>query len=200
MSSLPNKKIKSVVLTAGETFSLPAGAKLIASDNEAALDSTCTIPTLESLQCYVIVFGNAGDEGANSQLFETNSGATPLVGLRFNNQFYAFSSAIGASPSTQMWLTADVLAAINGTAAGTLFFNPVGTNKIPDNNPSEASQHGVMYYLVFQTTATIADSLSLVLRGTAPGFYQANVEMDIRPRLRTAVSDFPDLPNCPSVL
>lgn len=52
MASVGTTIVKSVKLQAGESFTLPPGAQLIASTDIASITSTCEIPDLEALECY----------------------------------------------------------------------------------------------------------------------------------------------------
>lgn len=184
------KIIKSITLLPGESFTLPKGATLKASDNEGALTSNCPIPDLEDLNCYAFVFGNGEDDGDDSQLFESaGSSNTPVIGILFNGVKHLFSTPFASITGTGHYDKPAIAAAINGTPAGQLIFNMQYESH--DNN-----DNGVMSYIVFKTTPSIAKSLQLLMQTYAPGFDSETIDFIIPVRDHADVASYANMPAC----
>lgn len=183
--------IKTVKLQAGEQFNLPPGATLISATDTSAITSSCDIGTLEQLECYAFVFGNAALDGTNQQLFESTT--FPVVGVQINNKYTNFSSPFNAkdnsSPVGQYDLANMVLAINNITGALIL-------PKIGEHNEGT---HGIIEFIVFKAIPSVAKTLQLkMIAATNQGFnLTENIEIWIKPRLHSELSAYSGLPTCP---
>lgn len=158
-----NTLYKSINLESGEQFTLPPGAELISATNIAELESTCNLGTLEDLNCYAFVFGNAEDDGNDDQLFEATEHAnTPVVGIKFNDTIYTFSSPFNAIPDYGVYDLANLITAINGTSAGNLLFEASSSNWLRGDK-------GTVSYIVFKSTPSIIKNLYLIMQTPGSG-------------------------------
>lgn len=180
--------LKTVTLQPGEQFVLPPGAEFVGATSVDEIDSTCEDELEgEELLCYAFAFGNGEDDGNDSQLFESSENANvPAIGIQLNNTPFLFPAPFYANGSGMYNLTG-LIAAINGTAAGTVIFNTAtGVNWQGDN--------GVMSYIVFKTIPSIASKLNLIMTTASPNvqtllFYIPAVPYD-------DVSSYTNIPAC----
>ncbi len=180
---------KSITLLAGEPFILPPGATLLGSTDSSAFTSDCTIPEdLEELQCYAFVFGNAQTEGSNDQIFE--AGGTPAVGLQYNNTYYAFPTEFPADGSTGYYDINGIIAAINGTSAGTIIFEA-------STGMHDGGDEGVMSFIVFKSLPSMIQDLSI--RFTTSNSSEFDGELlyfNIPANAYANVADYEGMPSC----
>lgn len=179
---------KTVTLQNGEKFALPSGAELVGASDSNLITSTCALPTLETLGCYALVFGNAEDDGNASQIFEaTTYSNTPVKGINFNQKDYDFLTTFPAGVGTGLYDLAAIVSAINSTSLGTLIFDAsVGYNNQLD--------YGVMSYIVFKTVPSIANNLALTMYTYAPDIDPLYFSIPVLPY--ADVSGYNSIPAC----
>lgn len=149
---------KSVLLQPGEQFTLPPGAELISATDTDSITSTCDISDLQGLNCYTFVFGNAGTDGDQSQLFESETpdkSNVKIIGISVDGIDYLFNSAQYSQDDDGRYLDPDLINAINGTAAGQVMFEPEYGYWIMNDN-------GTMNYITFKGVPAIVKTLSLI--------------------------------------
>jgi hypothetical protein len=192
MSLLQNIIYKSIVLQPGEQFILPPGAVVISSTNASATQSSCDdLDSLEDLECFTFVFGNAATDGGSAQLFEAPG--FPVVAFRVGGAKYTldppFAPSTTSSPVGQYDL-AGLVSAINSKTGGVLV-NPV----LGEHNEGG---HGIIEFITFRTTSSLADTMELIMRaGTSIGFNETEyVELSIRPRATSTLTAYSGVPNC----
>lgn len=188
--------IKSITLLAGEQFILPPGAVLISTTNTTLVTNSCgTLENLEDLNCYAFVFGNAGQDGGDHQLFESTPGSSvPAIGIRLNDVFYPFATSVIPSIDTGVY-SSSLGNSINQTSAGQLIFEAVQVCDVSTANL------GTMCFIVFKTTPTIAKTLQLAFKTYAPGFNSNNTQLQeiifyVVARPYADVSAYNNIPAC----
>lgn len=192
---------KSVLLQPGEQFTLPPGAELISASDTDSISSTCDISNLQGLNCYTFVFGNAGSDGNDSQLFESETAGesnVKAIGISVNGTDYLFSSPQLSRDDDGRYLDPDLINAINSTAAGQVLLNAI-------YGYWQMGENGTINYITFQGAPSVAQGLSLILSayviaGSGPSARtEANtsVKFYIKPvPTDTLLSSYNNVPQC----
>lgn len=190
MSLLQTKIYKSIVLQPGEEFILPPSATLIASTDEGSVSSTCgNLGNLESLECYSFVFGNAEDDGNNLQLFEAK--IFPVKGIKLGGVYYSFGfEGFMANEDTGRYDLEAIVRAIDAAIGSVLVSPAVSYNSSGDN--------GVISFISFKTTPSIAQSLELMMQAATDEGFQTSeyIEIWIKPRPYSDLTAYLGLPAC----
>lgn len=92
---------KSVTLAAGEQFNLPPGAVLVAATDESAISSTCPIPELEELKCYIIAAYASDEVGCGTGVWEGDANAT-ISGITIAGTYYSLN--VGSNDSGSFYM------------------------------------------------------------------------------------------------
>lgn len=79
MAGTTKEIIRTVTLAAGESFTLPAGSKIIGASSLSNFTSTCPLPILEPTQCYAMLFGYNNDTN-ESEVVDSNTKIEVLLG------------------------------------------------------------------------------------------------------------------------
>jgi hypothetical protein len=151
----------------GEKFVLPNDAVLIGASDINAFESTCDVPELEDVQCYVSIVSVAAEDGNQSQFYE--QGKISMIGYRFNNVYTAFS---------QSYSTYDPGFFNNMSALINEIKNIPGVIDVVHGFQSDYYR-GTKHYIVIKTIASIADNLELVAN-TAPAGTGFNSNTEVR--------------------
>lgn len=179
---------KTISLQAGEKFAIPSNGELVSVSDPTLIESTCPLPVLDEFGCYAFVFGNGEDDGDDDQIFEAaNYSNTPVKGIVFNDVVYNFPSDFPATPGGGTYDLPAIITAINSTSLGTLIFDASAAI----NNQND---EGVMSYIVFKTTASIADNLFLNMFTYGP--HIQNLYFRIPVRKYSDVSSYTNIPTC----
>jgi hypothetical protein len=194
---MATKLIKSVSLLNGESFVLPPGAVLKGSSNNS-FTSTCDLPTLETLSCYVAIVGGGGDSGDGVHaIFE--AGNSHLTGVRFNKVETAFTTGYDANNDGQFDLisvSAEVKAKVNGIVATAYGYRG-------DLDGGGSGERGSLNYILIQTIPSIADNLELLFQGSMPvagiGATTATSRVPFIRRDLLVTAGWEALPDCPTV-
>jgi hypothetical protein len=194
---ITTKIYKSVSLLPGEEFTLPPNATLISSTDTASLTSTCDIADLEELACYAFVFGNAGDEGGDNQLFEASNvdeSSVPARGIYSGNKFYPFNELVFPQDDSGIY-PISLIDSINTTTLGQVIFSAKIMNDVNSND------HGTMSFITFKALPSMASSLQLSFFTYAPEFNQGNTDnqnliFNIPARPYSEVEHYNNIPTC----
>lgn len=187
--SVPQNLInKSVVLQPGEQYILPPGAVIVGASSPTSLNSSCPIGELEDLECYAFILGNAQEDGNNEQLFEDQS--FPALGFSANGVYRDFPSPFYPVQDNGRYDLEAIVAAINIQTGGALVTPVTAFVSRGDN--------GTMSYIVFKSIPSVAKTLELKMSAaTSEGFsVEQSIELWIKPRLRSTLDFYPEIPNC----
>lgn len=185
---------KAVSLAPGESFVLPPGATLIGASDSGAFTSTCDVPDLETLQCYVALIGASVIDGSVQQYFEaTNSHA---LGIIYNGTYYPFSTVysanfVGAFPLVPLMSDLGTQAAAAGA-----FIAATGTGIF--TNPG----NGILTFILIKTIPSVANNMVLRVRGTmrtslTPGQSDLDLSSPFLPLQTWVDNGYTGMPACP---
>lgn len=164
----------SITLQPGEQFILPPNAELVGAESIADIDSTCTLPELDDVDCYTAIIAFAGNDGSVSQAWEIQglfglvvSGSVELVG---------FATKAGATAPTVTTFTSpytfNVPFGIDGgldPLKTELLAKLSGVFNLQVAQSSSEMNRRYKLYVNFKTTALIAESLFMVVKTTTQG-------------------------------
>ena len=148
---------KSVTLQTGEQFVLPPGATLIGAESIDDLDSTCELPVLEGLTCYIARLGANDDE--TEDIFLREDGLTTIEGIYLNNVYYPFTSTYSPDSSLSYFNAPALLAELQTVIPGVVQYN----HSYYNTNPADSS----ITFIQIKTVPSIGDNLQLYLKATA---------------------------------
>ncbi len=193
MASFGTTVTRTVTLAQGEKFVLPPGAVLKGSTDNNAFTSTCPIPTLETLACYVAIFGSNIKEG-DYGYFEGDQAY--IIGYRLNGVETIFTEPFrGSKPSG--FFDLDGL----GLAMKTSMPGIIQT----DGGIHGDGSRGQLNYLLIQTIASVATKLELIFQGGAPldvepqGNTTAISYVPFRTRASVITAGYEEVPACPVI-
>lgn len=192
MASAATKALRTATLVAGEKFILPPGAVLKGSTNNNAFTSSCILPTLETLACYVAIFASNHQED-DYGYFEGNQAY--ITGYRVSGVDTLFPEPFRGSDPLGLFDLNAIAEALQTAFPGIVAY---AADTHGDNS------RGQLNYLLIQTIPSLAENLELLFQGGAP--------LDVEPqgniyavsrvpfRLRSAViSDgYEEVPECPA--
>lgn len=186
---------KSVLLQPNEQFTLPPGAELIAAESADDLDSTCDLPTTDTIECYTSFILLGGNEGTDSQAWEIEEGVSggdvKLMGFATRNGSsttitnftspYTFSSLTGMSPN-EIALKSELEAKLSGVFS--IQVVPIM------NDPTRRFK----LYITLKTTSEIAGSIFMILTTTSEGVGTVYVPFQLHSSIDDGGAN--DKPNC----
>lgn len=189
MSLLQNLINKSVVLQPGEQYILPPGAVIVGASEPSSISSSCPLGELEDLECYAFIFGNAEEDGNNEQLFEDEF--FPAVGFSSNGVYRDFPSPFYPQKDNGNYDLGGIVSAINQQTGGVLI-SPVTADV-------SGGDSGRMSYIVFRSIPSVASTLELKMSAATNENFSPDqtIELWIKPRLRSTLDNYSNLPNCP---
>jgi len=151
---------KSITLAAGEQFTLPPGAELVASSaGIAAVKSTCALPdTLEEPVCYKFKFSGAEQDGGNATQNWSDAGNFQVKGIVVNGIFYSFPNIIYLTQSGTARQALTWSDAMNGIPQFSGLFTFLNGDPVyGDENDTPGA--GFTYQVAFNTIPSIGDTL-----------------------------------------
>ena len=171
MASFETCTYHTITLQPGEQFSLPPGATLLSVTDVGAITSTCDIPPLESLACYIIPVYAADEVGCGTGVWEGGDNAS-LLGISVAGVYYEFPSPIPATSSGAFYtnLVSDFITS-NSTLSG-LLLDPTH-----DADADDACRGGAAT-VCFKTIPSIAPTIYIQLSTSLVS--PSNVGMDTR--------------------
>jgi len=187
---------KAVTLLPGESFTLPPGATLIGASNPANITSTCPLPTLETLACFVAMMGGTDSDSAEDTYWEPDSRAR-LVGFDLSGVRTLFPSPVGGvngcydGPGMITQLQ---------TALPAIIFADSGA-KVEDSPLGDVGS--CLSYILIQTIPSVANNLRLVFTSTGPisgGTELVEVTVKFRPYADVQADGYEDLPANPCAI
>jgi hypothetical protein len=161
MANIQTSLTKAVKLEAGEPFTLPPGATLIAATNAAGLESTCDLPNLEQLECYAVCMAISEDDGNQTD----NLTVTVIEGIKVGATKYPFGTPISVRDELGAILAGGLLSDVmpadvsKGYIQGQIQGLSIGSI-ILGLCASVEHYEGYGLYYVFQTIPSIAESMS----------------------------------------
>jgi len=159
----PSCVYKSVTLAAGEQFTLPPGAELVASSaGIAAVKSTCALPdTLEEPVCYKFKFSGGENENSSSAQNWEQDDNFKVKGIFVNGLYYPFANLIqlggltSSSSLSSTWLTA-----LNSIPQFNGLFTFLNGN--PQYGNEGAFGNGFTLQVAFSVIPSVGDSFEFV--------------------------------------
>ena len=146
--------IRSITLSPGEQFVLPAGARLLGADVPGNITSNCELPVLEELACYgFILLATTGADGSETEVLEDTQ--ITYLGIKINDVYTPFPTPIGFN-------AADVLTGLEDLPMGSMFMDGCISQS------SDLSRQSYKLYVIFKTIPSIGDKLMLVASTTSP--------------------------------
>lgn len=155
----------SIRLAAGETFTLPPGAELIATEQgESSITSTCPIPPLENLGCYVALFGTPSPAQQGGDTIYFGTGNAKISGFRLNRVDQNFNTVyVNSGPDLQFLSTdLDPLGVELKTKVPAIFDS---ANSFTLSNRND---NGTLSYFLIKTVPSIANNLEMIYTTSIP--------------------------------
>lgn len=184
MANIQTSLTKAVKLEAGEPFTLPPGAQLIAATNAAGLESTCELPDLEQLECYAVGMAISEDDGNQTD----NLTVTVIEGIKVGATKYPFATPISVRDELGAILADGILENVipadvsKGYIQGQIQGLSIGSI-ILGLCASVEHYEGYGLYYVFQTIPSIAESMSFYgwsnVGNTGPGSVNLPVQFPV---------------------
>jgi hypothetical protein len=206
MANIQTSLTKAVLLKPGESFTLPPGATLVAASDEAAIESTCDIPDLEELTCYVyhIVVGKEG--GGGDTLF-WDKDSFRIKGWSFNNTDYFLPEPLDASFSGSGCYVTHVLGHTIDTVSAPLkqhandsgiYIDAIVADSLQSDGDGD---NGCNTFIVIRTIPSVASKLTLMI---GPGaIFTTNVSDQVvayvKAKTYADMAGNAGVPACPTV-
>lgn len=163
--STPNPCIvKAATLVEGEVFVLPPGAVLISASDPNLITSTCDIPPLETLSCYIIPLVATDADVTDSQSAWMYEAPTKIISLNVNGISYPLDIGMTTDGAFNV---EEVVTFVAGTSELQGMLLDLTSNKADTNT------RGGIATLCFKTIPSVATNMYLEVQTNLqdPGGY-----------------------------
>lgn len=192
--------IRSITLEKGEQFTLPSSATLLGADNSNNITSTCDLPTLEALGCYVALIGSYKSGSGEDGYWEADGSRIAITGIELNGSEKLFQTA-------EVGNSFNFYGCLNGYSIANKIKTIIpGIVDIAGGNDQESGSAGALgnclTYVLIKTIPSLANNMRLIVQGTGPISGGGNEIVKNTTKfipLDTLISEgYNDLPSCPS--
>lgn len=193
---------RSITLQPGEQFTLPPNAELIGATNSGALESTCTIPELEDLACYVASLATLSNAqtGSDTVFWGHDTGVAPgaakIAGYSLSGtKTYFVGDYRNDDPGAflDMRFSASTIASV----VAEMITNGLGIVASATGVEPGDGDNGTITYFLIKTIPSIANNLKLLYRSSAPGTGTVEYEVPFVPIADVVAGDNSTIPACP---